>query len=49
MGESTDSVLASPGIRDGLGGGDSIPESVAPSVVHLRSAQGDRVGSLVIL
>lgn len=48
MGESTDSVLASPGIRDGLGGGDSIPESVV-SVVPLRSAQGDRVGSLVIL
>lgn len=46
--ESTDSALASPGIREGFGGGDSIPESPA-SVPQRRSAQGDNVGSLVIL
>lgn len=35
-------------MRDGLGGGDSMPESAA-SVPSRRSAHGDRVGSLVIL
>lgn len=47
--DSLDSVRIIDGILDGFGGGESGPEFSSFVVKKRRSAQGDKVGSLVIL